>query len=376
MHSRLYAIIAALVVCLSFNPSAGAEVDVLIERLKKVGREGGGNSNAAKAWQGLVQQGSPALPAALKALNDSTPEASNWLRSAVDAIAERTLAAGRPLPTRDLEAFILDKTNGPHSRRLAYEWLCRADKTAPDRLLPGMMQDPSPELRRDAVTVVLNQAKQLLDKPDKPAATAAYRQALAAARDKDQVDEIAKQFKALGVTVDLAVHFGFVQQWHLAGPFENSDGKGFAVMYPPEQGVNLTAVYKGKKDDELRWKEHATADPYGMVDLNKGIAKHMGATGYAFAVVQSVAEQPVEVRVGSNNAIKVFLNGKLAYQHEEYHHGNAMDQYIAKGTLQAGRNEILVKVCQNEQKEEWAQSWSFQLRLCDSVGTAIPLKKP
>jgi hypothetical protein len=41
--------------------------------------------------------------------------------------------------------------------------------------------------------------------------------------------------------------------------------------------------------------------------------------------------------------------------------------------LKVGRNEILVKVCQNEQKEDWAQLWSFQLRVCDNLGGAIPL---
>ncbi len=49
-----------------------------------------------------------------------------------------------------------------------------------------------------------------------------------------------------------------------------------------------------------------------------------------------------------------------------------MDQYVANATLKAGRNELLLKICQNEQKEEWAQAWGFQARLCDVVGAAVP----
>jgi hypothetical protein len=30
-----------------------------------------------------------------------------------------------------------------------------------------------------------------------------------------------------------------------------------------------------------------------------------------------------------------------------------------------------VKCCQDEQKEEWTVEWEFQLRVCDSTGTAI-----
>ncbi|HBI43232.1 MAG TPA: hypothetical protein DDY78_10305, partial [Planctomycetales bacterium] len=71
-------------------------------------------------------------------------------------------------------------------------------------------------------------------------------------------------------------------------------------------------------------------------------------------------------------AIKIFLNGKEIFARDEYHHGMAVDQHSAAGVLKAGRNELLLKVCQNEQSEPWAQNWSFQVRLCDAVGAAVP----
>jgi hypothetical protein len=49
-----------------------------------------------------------------------------------------------------------------------------------------------------------------------------------------------------------------------------------------------------------------------------------------------------------------------------------MDQYVGRGKLRKGANEILIKVCQNEQKDDWAQSWGFQARLCDALGGAVP----
>jgi hypothetical protein len=39
--------------------------------------------------------------------------------------------------------------------------------------------------------------------------------------------------------------------------------------------------------------------------------------------------------------------------------------------LKAGRNVILVKCCQNEQKEDWTKSWDFQLRVTDVQGTPV-----
>jgi hypothetical protein len=363
---------AGLVLLLAGDSGLAADAGPLLARIKAVGREGAGGGEAARAWQELVSLGPDVLLTILAAMDDANVRAANWLRSAVDAIAERELAAGRALPAAKLEAFIKETKHAGPARRLAYEWLCRVDKTAPDRLIPGMLHDPSIELRRDAVALHTQAADQLVEK-DKKAAIAAYRKVLAGARDLDQVEHIAKQLKELDQEVDLAGHFGFVQQWMVIGPFDNVNKVGFDAVYPPEKGVDLKAAYPGKDGARLTWQRYATTDGYGLVDLNKVIAKHMGAVGYAHAVIDSPKEQTVQVRAGSNNAVKIWLNGKQIYFREEYHHGMRMDQHTTTATLKAGRNEILIKVCQNEQKDAWAQKWDFQLRICDAVGGAVPL---
>jgi hypothetical protein len=93
----------------------------------------------------------------------------------------------------------------------------------------------------------------------------------------------------------------------------------------------------------------------------------------AYAVSDFYAERggPVELRLGSQNAFKIWLNGKYLFGQDEYHRNKAIDQYPVPAELKAGRNEILVKVCQNEQKEDWATDWDFQLRICDPTGAPI-----
>jgi hypothetical protein len=352
--------------------AAGAGVGPLLARIKAVGREGAGNVDAARAWDDLVREGPEALPAILAALDDADPTAANWLRTAVDRIAERALAAGRPLPAAGLEAFVQDTRHAGRARYLAYELLVRVDPGAPGRLLPGMLHDPGAELRRDAVAVVLDRAQALLDKGDRAAATAAYRRALAAAGEPDQVERIAQKLKALGVTVDPARQLGFVRRWLLAAPFDNTGEAGFAKTFPPEEKVDPAATYRGKGGARASWIEHATQDLYGLVDLNRALGHQKGVVVYAFAAIDSPAPRPVQVRAGSVTAVKVFLNGKEVLGRDEYHHGMRMDQYVATSTLRAGRNELLLKVCQNEQTEDWAQEWKFQVRLCDEAGAAVP----
>jgi hypothetical protein len=364
-------VIVVAVLILSTS-ARGESAGPLLTRIKAVGAEGAGNVEAAKAWKELVRLGPDVLPDVLAAMDDADGTASNYLRTAVDAIAEKAVNAGRPLPVKELEAFIAQKRHAGPARRLAYEWLARVDKTAPGRLLPGMIQDPSNELRRDAVAVVLKEAKQLLEKDDKKEATAAYRKALSGACDEDQVDEVAKALKELGVEIDVAAHLGFVRKWRLAAPFDNTDEAGFKTVFAPEKGVDPSATYKGKGGAEVRWVEYATSDRHGVVDLNKTIGKKEATTAYAFAVLNSPAERVVQIRAGTQNAVKIFLNGKEVFAHEEYHHGMRVDQFRCRATLKAGRNELLVKICQNAQTEDWAQAWSFQVRLCDEAGGAVP----
>lgn len=363
-------LVGVLVLVLSAN---SGDVSPLINRIKTVGKEGKGNADAAKAWRELAKEGPDAIFDILIALKGAQPTAANWLRSAVDAIAERTLEADKPLPAAKLEAFVRDTKNHGGARRLAFELLVKSDATAADRLMPGMLNDPGAELRREAVGRVLKDAEKLTGPDNKAAALALYKKVLGCARDLDQVNLIAKQLKELGNEIDLTSHYGFITRWMIAGPFDNTKEKGYHISYPPDKGVDLAAAYTGKADKEVRWLEHVTAEPMGVVNLNKVIGKLKASIGYAYTVVTSEREQLVELRCGSNNAVRMYLNGKEIYGREEYNHGIEVDQHVGKGTLNRGRNEILVKVCQNEEKETFAEPWSFQLRICDDLGAAVPV---
>jgi hypothetical protein len=349
--------------------SSADSVDSALAAVRKVGPKGQGHRQAVKAVQSLSQLDAEKLPVVLAAMDGVGKLPTNWLRAAAEAIASKEIKSGGELPQQQLEQFLADKSHSPRARRLAYELIARVDDTAHDRLIPGMLNDPSLELRRDAVAVALKKAASLKD-DDKAAAIEAYRTALNSARDLDQIDKAAGALRDLGQTVNLPEHFGFVRSWHLIGPFDNSNKGGFDVAYPPEKEIDLSARYKGK-EGEVKWFPHTTTDQYGIVDLNKAIGKHMGAVGYAFCEFESDQARDAELRLGCINGNKVWLNGKLLTANHVYHAGTQIDQYIGQGRLKKGANQILVKVCQNEQTESWAQRWQFQLRVCDQYGTAI-----
>jgi hypothetical protein len=346
----------------------------LLSKINSVRNEGQGNPEASAAMKALVAIGPKALLPTLAAMTENDRLANNWLRPAADTIAENIVRARQSLPLRELEAFVRDTKNSGPGRRAAYEWLVKGDSTAPARLLPDMLDDPAGELRRDAVAVLIKKGDDILKESGKEEALKTYRRALQSARDADQVDGLAKKLTDMGGKVDLPSHYGFIMTWQLLTPFDNTAGVGYKASYPPEKQVEPGKPLKGKNGAEARWVEHTTSDVRGLVDLNKVLGNLKGTVVYAYAVVDSPREQKVQLRAGCINAIKIFLNGKQVFGREEYHHGMSMDQHVGFGTLKAGRNEILVKVCQNEQTEKWAQDWKFQLRLCDDLGTAVPFK--
>ena len=338
-----------------------------LKTLNSVGAGGRNHADANKAWKQVSRAGTESIPLILASIDDTKPLAANWIRSVVDQIAERAIRNGRSLPARELEKIVFDDQYSPRARRLAYEWLVKVDAKAEQRIIPNMLNDDSIEMRRDAVALVISQAESaesLAKSKDQ------YRVALTSARDQDQIDLAYDKLVELGESFDLSSHFGFITNWHLIGPFDNTNKGGFDVAYPPEREISLSNEYQGKKG-KVTWLAHRSDDKYGMVDLNTAIGKNMGAAGYAYTEFVSPGEQEVDLRLGCICAAKIWLNGKQLMEHEVYHAGTKIDQYIARAKLRAGTNKILVKICQNEQTDSWAQDWQFQLRVCDQVGTAI-----
>jgi hypothetical protein len=342
-----------------------------LQTIRAVAAEGDGNKEAALAWRALVKSPARDIPGILAAFDEANPLAVNYLRSAVETIAQRELDKGDKLPAADLENFIGDTKHDPRARRLAYELIAGVDPTAGERIIPGLLNDPSVEFRRDAVARLLEQAPKRLADGDKDAARSLLVDALSGARDEDQVKAVKEQLQALGEKVDLPRHFGFLMSWRLVAPFDNTGKKGLAAIYPPEKDLNFSAKYESKDGKEIAWVEHTTKDENGIVDLAKALGPFKGAVAYAAAEFQSDERRAVDFRLGTPNSWKVWLNGDLIFAREEYHRGMNLDQYRMRGTLRPGKNAILIKVCQNEQTEDWAQRWQFQFRVCDAAGTAI-----
>ena len=372
---RISLALALGLICAAALPAVAApKLADSIKTIRAVGPEGLGNAQASAAWKDISAAKASDLPAILAGMDGANELALNWLRAAVDSVAARELAASRKLPVSALEKFVNDTKHNPRARYLAYDLIRRAEPAKAETLIAKMQDDPSTELRRDAVQRQLDAAAALAKSGKTNDAVAQYQTAIKSARDAEQVDEIAKTLKKLGSPVSLPSVFGWVTDWKVIGPFDNKDRAGFEKVFPPEQAIDLAAEYDGL-NGKVKWQDFKTTDDYGMVDLNKPIGALKEVTGYAYAEFHADKARPVELRIGCKNGWKVWLNGKYLFGRDEYHRGAEIDQYRLAGELKPGKNVILVKLTQNEQTEKWTVEWEFQMRVTDALGTPIASAK-
>ena len=183
----------------------------------------------------------------------------------------------------------------------------------------------------------------------------------------------------LGEEVNLRKHLGFIESWKIVAGFDNKNESGFDVAYEPEKeelgSFHPNADIQKQEfkigDKTVTWVETTSEDKVGVVDLNEVIGKQKGVIAYAEGAIDISKDIDAEIRIGTPNAHKIWVNGELVMSNEIYHNSNSIDKFSAPVKLKKGTNAIFMKICQNEQTQQWAQDWSFQVRICDNTGKAI-----
>lgn len=366
----------AIVVLISL-PGMSQGQDSLADALKAINTvqtNGVGHESAAKAMKVLNQASINEIPKILEAMDDSNSISENWFRSAINSIVRKE----GELPRDAIQAYYNETSHSAMGRLMAFELLTDGNEELAKKMIAGLADDPSLPLRFKAIKAMVEQADAAKEL-DVAQAIGKLGVALNKARDINQVLSIAKKLDELGVKVNLQKQMGFLNTWHIVGSFDNKDMAGFDVAYGPENSldkIDLTATYKDQDGNEASWEEVTTSESTGNIDLNKLVGKVKGATVYALGTFKAEEDIDADIRIGSANATKIWLNGKLVMENEIYHNSNSIDKFIGKAKLKKGDNEILIKVCQNEQTQPWAQDWQFQLRICDATGKAIAPAKP
>lgn len=158
-----------------------------------------------------------------------------------------------------------------------------------------------------------------------------------------------------------AAELGLVTEWMIIGPFDNRDMAGHARPYGPEHA--LRATYRGPSGP-LRWREHRNPAWDGYIDLRRIVQPNEWVCAYALTYVTAPAPTQAQLRVGSNDSVVVWLDGKKVLD-AKVERGAAMDDDVVQVRIPKGTVPLLVKVCQAE------KSWGFYLRITGVDGNPL-----
>jgi len=149
----------------------------------------------------------------------------------------------------------------------------------------------------------------------------------------------------------------YILLWQVAGPFMEKGKESrviFDKAFPPET--------PNAKD--VTWKKLTRGIGSWNINLESTFGSQDHCAAYVRTRVWSPVDQGIQLELGSDDAIKVWLNGKLA--HAKYQHrGNAPRQDIAKAKLQKGWNLLMAKVVDH------SGGWEFCCRIRKSDGSAL-----
>ena len=138
--------------------------------------------------------------------------------------------------------------------------------------------------------------------------------------------------------------------WQVIGPFDNSGRKGFETAYPPEKEIDLAKVYEGKNKEKVKWQKGNFPD--GNVHSFMPLFKNnQDVCCYLYREIDCATDSELPCSFGSDDTLTVWINGERII-HEGGDRAAAPDQNLATLKLKAGKNKLLIKICQGS--GEWA----------------------
>lgn len=149
----------------------------------------------------------------------------------------------------------------------------------------------------------------------------------------------------------------FVRNWYLMGPFPNPSKMGTDQTYPPEtEPFKADQSFSGKRGP-VGWRKIRV--PSGlMVSDDKYFEDGESFVFYVYTEVISPDDRQATVYAGSDDGIKVWINGDLVHTCKA-DRALQPDQDRFDIRLRKGRNTVLIKLIQNQGQ------WGLSFRIDD-----------
>lgn len=177
-----------------------------------------------------------------------------------------------------------------------------------------------------------------------------------------------KTFKGYGPAVtSLSDRGKYVQHWLVAGPFkptaettEEARIRKHFESYEPQIVLNKSKSFDPLKEEGVSRSWEIVDAINDAVDFNRQFGNIDFAHAYAMCEIKADIAQPVLLAFGSDDAIRVWLNGKLV--HDKWAlRALTKDEDILPVQLVKGSNQLVVKV------QDMQGDWGFSARMLSPV---------
>lgn len=131
--------------------------------------------------------------------------------------------------------------------------------------------------------------------------------------------------------------------WWVCGPFQCRDlGDGVRRDYSPEKEFEPTRTYVGYDNQRVGWKRYRSSQ-IGRINFTEAFGERQNAVAYALTYVWANKETRTMLRLGSDDGMRVFLNGRQVFEHTTPRSASP-DQDRVEIVLHEGWNQLLLKV--------------------------------
>lgn len=165
-----------------------------------------------------------------------------------------------------------------------------------------------------------------------------------------------------------------LREWLLLGSFANPGDNGAVTTYFNtdyiDQDPNATATETtirprtGEQTNGKIWTRYIVPQTVSYVDLQAALSANLYVLGYALTYVVAPKDMTGQLRLGSDDGIKAWVNGTLVLNNH-VHRIAALDQNIVAISLKKGINTILLKV------DQATATWGFYARLTNTSGQPL-----
>ncbi len=146
--------------------------------------------------------------------------------------------------------------------------------------------------------------------------------------------------------------------------FDNEEGQGFAVEYPPEREIDFDKEYTGTQLP-ARWRTEVPLDHQHNLSFSDLVSPGLNVVAYAVTYVSVPQKGEYALQVTTSDALKLWVND-IQVLSEQRVEGDAVDQFRVPVVLREGWNKVMIKSCHEQ------GSWLFGLSVTDRDGAKIP----